>query len=100
MAKKKIPFIKYSATKLEDYEVLTSLSETKKKVFDRLVESISEGVSSKKNSVDIFRIYDSDTVLNLGKDSWKRSLERAIDFYVEQEDYSKCKICKDLIDKI
>lgn len=100
MAKKKIPFIKYTVSKFEDYETLTSLAETKRKVFDRLIESVKDGLTSKKDSVEIFRIYDSDTILHLEKSKWKTSLERAIDFYIEIEDYIKCKECKELIDKI
>ena len=51
MAKKKIPFINYQVTKIEDYENITSLITTKKKIFDRLIESVKEGIEQNKQVV-------------------------------------------------
>lgn len=100
MAKKKVPFINYTVTKVEDYETLTHMPETKRKVFDRLLESIKDGVKTNKKSVDIFRVYDSDTILILDRDKWKDSLANAIEFYIQVEEYEKCKDCRSLIENI
>ena len=38
----------------------------------------------------------------LNKDKWKNSLEKAIQFYSQEEiqDYESCKLCQDLINKL
>lgn len=100
MAKKKIPFINYSISRLEDYEVISSMPQTKKIIFDRLLECVSEGVVKNKDIIDIFKIYDTNQVIVLEKDKWRNSLENAIIFYIEQEDYEKCAECKRLIDSM
>lgn len=100
MAKKKIPFINYSITRLEDYELISSMPQTKKIIFDRLLECVSDGVKANKDSIDIFKIYDTNQVIILEKEKWRDSLENAILFYIEQEDYEKCAECKKLIDNI
>lgn len=100
MKKKRIPFINYNVTKTEDYVTLTSMKDTKRKVFDRLVEAVNDGLQSKKSSVDIFRIYESETVLILEKPKWKQSLEKAIDFYSSLEDFESCVKCQKLIENL
>ena len=100
MAKKKIPFIHYQVTKIEDYENITSLITTKKKIFDRLIESVKEGIEQNKQVVPIFKIYNPDQILNLEKEKWQDALKNAILFYTDLEDYEKCIECKRIIEKL
>lgn len=97
METNKIPIIKYNAYKIEDFEQITFMKETKKKIFDRLFICIKQAIKSKKKSIDIFKIENSDKILSLDKGKWKESLTNAINFYSEIEDFEKCIACQELI---
>jgi protein-arginine kinase activator protein McsA len=38
--------------------------------------------------------------IELKKDQWKISLEKALEYYVEKEEYDRCIECRDLINKL
>jgi hypothetical protein len=43
---------------------------------------------------------NSEYTVELEKDKWQTSLESAIEYYAEKEEYDKCIECRDLITKI
>ena len=100
MAKKRIPFISFTVDKLEDFETIEKTPFTKKVIFDRLVESVLDGIKKNKKEVTIFKIHNTDELLNLDKTKWKDSLLNAIEFYKEREEFEKCSECIRLIDQI
>lgn len=101
-AKKKrvVPFLNYSVRDFSEYDIITSMPETQKIVFDNLIEAIKFSLEKNKDHADIFKISDEYCV-SLEKDKWKDALQQAIAFYAseEYEDYEKCKQCCDIIEK-
>jgi hypothetical protein len=88
---KKIPIIS-----LEDFE-----TKAKKPLMMRtLVTNIAEGVKDNLESVNIAEIKHTDIILNVPKSEWKGGLEKAIEYYVEKEEYEQCSKIKDLINKL
>ena len=88
---KKIPIIS-----LEDFE-----TKAKKPLMMRtLVTNIAEGVKDNLESVNIAEIKHTDIILNVPKSEWKPGLEKAIEYYVEKEEYEQCSKIKDLINKL
>ena len=88
---RKIPIIS-----LEDFE-----TKAKKPLMMRtLVTNIAEGVKDNLESVNIAEIKHTDIILNVPKSEWKGGLEKAIEYYVEKEEYEQCSKIKDLINKL
>ena len=88
---KKIPIIS-----LEDFE-----TKAKKPLMMRtLVTNIAEGVKDNLESVNVAEIKHTDIILNVPKSEWKGGLEKAIEYYVEKEEYEQCSKIKDLINKL
>jgi len=88
---KKIPIIS-----LKDFE-----TKAKKPLMMRtLVTNIAEGVKDNLESVNIAEIKHTDIILNVPKSEWKGGLEKAIEYYVEKEEYEQCSKIKDLINKL
>jgi len=88
---KKIPIIS-----LEDFE-----TKAKKPLMMRtLVTNIAEGVKDNLESVNIAEIKHTDIILNVPKSEWKGGLEKAIEYYVEKEEYEQCSKIRDLINKL
>jgi hypothetical protein len=98
--RRKVPVFRVNAKPGASYEVLTEVPGLKEVVIEETVLAIKEGIRKKKKSTPIFEIAGSNCYLEIEKDKWKLSLENAIEYYVEREDYNKCIECRDLISKL
>jgi hypothetical protein len=96
-----VPFLHYTVRDFYEYDQLSEMNETKDVVFKNLYEAIKHSIQAKKETADIFMINNEEYVV-LNKDKWKNSLEKAIQFYSQEEiqDYESCKLCQDLINKL
>lgn len=98
--RRKVPVFRISARPGASYSVLTEIPEVKQVVIEETVLAIKEGITKNKKSAQIFEIAGSDCYLEIEKDKWKLSLEKALDYYAENEDYDKCIECRELISKL
>ena len=53
-----------------------------------------------KDEIKLCEVKYANTYLTVHKDSWSSSLTRALDFYIEKEEYEECIKIKELIDKL
>jgi|TARA_R110000796_G_scaffold124713_3_gene239212 protein-arginine kinase activator protein McsA len=88
---RKIPIIS-----LEDFEAKAK----KPLMIKTLVASIAEGIEDNLESVNIAEIKHHDIIINVSKKEWKSGLEKAIEYYVEEEEYEQCSKIRDLIEKL
>ena len=88
---RKIPIIS-----LEDFETKSK----KRQMFSSLVENVANGVELNLESVNIAEIKHQNLIISVPKSEWKSGLEKAIDFYVEKEEYEECSKIKELIDRL
>ena len=98
--KRKVPVFRVNAKPGASYEMLTKVPGLRHVIIEETVLAIKEGIKKKKKSIPIFEIAGSDCYVEIEKDKWKLSLENAINYYVEREDYDKCIECRDLISKL
>ena len=98
--KRTVPFLNYGVQDFTDYNYIAGMHETKKIVFDNLIEAIKFSVSRKKQEADLFKLND-DVCVSLNKEKWPATLKKAMEFYSSEqiEDYEKCKQCQELIEK-
>ena len=88
---RKIPIIS-----LEDFE-----AKAKKPVMMKsLVSNIAEGVEDNLESVNVAEIKNHDIILSVPKSEWKGGLERAMEYYIEKEEYEECSKIKKLIERL
>lgn len=100
MSRRKIPFFRITLSNGATYEQVKSNPHVREIVIEELVKAIKEGINKKKKSVSLFEIYGSGMLLELEKDNWTQSLENALTFFIEKEDYIKCIEIRDLIKQI
>jgi hypothetical protein len=98
--KRKVPIFRINIKPGASFRPLTEIPEIREIVIEETIVAIKEGINKKKKSISLFEIADSDYYVELEKDKWKLSLENAIEYYVEKEDYNKCIECRDLISKL
>jgi hypothetical protein len=88
---RKIPIIS-----LKDFE-----AKAKKPTMMRsLVSNIAEGIEDNLESVNIAEIKHTDIILSVSKDEWKPGLEKAMEYYIENEQYEVCSKIKKLIKRL
>ena len=88
---RKIPIIS-----LEDFEAKAK----KRQVYKSLIESVTEGVKLKLESVNIAEIKNHDVIISVPKTEWKGGLKNAMNYYIEREEYEECSKIKKLIEKL
>ena len=88
---RKIPIIS-----LEDFEAKAK----KPTMMKSLVSNIAEGIEYKLESVSVAEIKNYDLILNIPKSEWKGGLEKALEYYIEGEEYEQCSKVRDLINKL
>ena len=88
---RKIPIIS-----LEDFE-----AKAKKPIMMKsLVSNIAEGIEDNLESVNVAEIKNHDIILSVSKDEWKPGLEKAMEYYIEKEEYEICSKIKKLIKRL
>ena len=88
---RKIPIIS-----LEDFE-----AKAKKPTMMRsLVSNIADGINDNLESVNIAEIKNHDVIISVSKDEWKPGLEKAMEYYIENEQYEICSKIKKLIKRL
>jgi len=98
--KRKIPVLRVSVEPGASYSQLKEVPEIQKVVLEEAVYAIKEGIEKNKPSISLFEVAYSDYYIELKKDKWKSTLEKALEYYIEREEYDKCAEARDLINKL
>ena len=76
------------------------LSSKKTQVYKSLIEGVSEAIKTKKTEIKICEVKNSNIYITVEKPEWKDSLDSALQYYVNKEEYEQCSKIKNLIDKL
>lgn len=97
---RRIPKFRVNLGPGASYDMLTEVPEVIQVVIDETVVAIKEGIAKNKKSINLFEVTNSDYYIELKKEQWKSSLEKALEYYIEKEEYDRCIECRDLINKL
>lgn len=98
LKKRELPPLGYTVHRLSDYQTITNLRKTKKFVFLNLIRAIKDGIDEGVEQVGLVKLKGSNASILLNKSNWKPSLNNAILFFTESEEYENCQKCKDLLE--
>ena len=76
------------------------LKQKKRQVYTSLVEGITEAFETNSDEIKLCEVKYANTYLTVHKDNWSGSLAKAMDFYIEREEYEECSKIKKLINKL
>ena len=82
------------------FEFNEELSPKKHQVYKSLVDGVSEAIKTNKNEIKLCEVKNSNLYIIVEKQEWKKSLDSALQFYVDKEEYEECSRIKNLIDKL
>jgi len=75
-------------------------SSKKPQVYKSLVDGISEAIKTNKEEIKLCEVKNTNTYITVEKPEWKASLDSALQFYINTEEYEECSKIKNLIDKL
>ena len=82
------------------FEYNEELSSKKPQVYKSLVEGVSKAIKNNKEEIKLCEVKNTNTYITVEKPEWKKSLDSALQFYIDTEEYEQCSKIKDLIDKL
>ena len=82
------------------FEFNEELSPKKHQVYKSLVDGVSEAIKTNKNEIKLCEVKNSNLYITVEKQEWKKSLDSALQFYIDIEEYEECSKIKNLIDKL
>jgi hypothetical protein len=98
--RRKIPVFRVSIEPGADYSQLNDVPEIKQIVLEETIFAIKDGIKKNKNSISLFEVAHTDYYIELSKNKWKPSLEKALEYFLEKEEYDRCAVMRDLISKL
>ena len=69
-------------------------------VYDRILEAVGEGLFLELDEIRLFELNGTDVYLTSDKENWRSGIEKAIDYFVKIEQYEKCIVGKQLLNKL
>jgi len=89
--KRKIPIISFNELELK---------KKKPQVYKSLIEGITEAFETESDEIKLCEVKYANTYLTVHKSSWSGSLAKAMEYYIEKEEYEECSKIKKLINKL
>ena len=82
------------------FEYNEELSSKKTQVYRSLVDGVTEAIKNNKKEIKLCEVKNSGVFITVEKQEWKKSLDSALQFYIDSEEYEECSKIKNLIDKL
>ena len=97
---RQIPVFRLVLNRGVSYEDVQKDSYVQEVVMSEVINAIKDGIKRKHRNISLFQINDSNYVIGLDKKQWKPSLQSALKFYEEKEEYNKCSEIVKLINSL
>ena len=82
------------------FEYNEELNSKKPMVYKSLIDGVTEAIKTDKEAIKLCEVKNSGVFITVEKPEWKESLDSALQFYINTEEYEKCSKIKNLIDKL
>jgi protein-arginine kinase activator protein McsA len=82
------------------FEYNEELKSKKQQVYKSLIEGVTEAIKTDKEEIKLCEVKNANIFITVEKQEWKKSLDSALQFYIDKEEYEKCSKIKDLINKL
>lgn len=88
------------ARRIPVFEYNEELKSSKHRVYKSLVDGVTEAIKKDKKEIKLCEVKNSGIYITVEKQEWKNSLDSALQYYIDIEEYEECSKIKDLIDKL
>ena len=82
------------------FEFNEELKSKKHQVYKSLIEGVTEAIKSDKKEIKLCEVKNSGVFITVEKPEWRESLDSALQYYIDTDEYEECSKIKNLIDKL
>ena len=82
------------------FEYNEELKSKKPQVYKSLVDGVIDAIKTDKEEIKLCEVKNSGIFITVEKQEWKNSLDSALQYYIDTEEYEECSKIKKLIDKL
>ena len=82
------------------FEFNEELRSKKFQVYKSLIDGVTEAIKENKKEIKLCEVKNSGIFITVEKENWKDSLDSALQYYIDVEEYEECSKIKNLIDKL
>ena len=82
------------------FEYNEELKSKKPQVYKSLVDGVIDAIKTDKEEIKLCEVKNSGIFITVEKQEWKNSLDSALQYYIDTEEYEECSKIKDLINKL
>ena len=82
------------------FEYNEELNTKKPQVYKSLVDGVTEAIKTNKDKINLCEVKNTNVYITVEKSEWKSSLDSALQFYENTEEYEECSIIKNLINRL
>jgi hypothetical protein len=82
------------------FEFNEELGSKKHQVYKSLIDGVTEAIQTDKKEIKLCEVKNSNIYITVEKQNWKDSLDSALQFYINTEEYEQCSKIKNLLDKL
>jgi hypothetical protein len=82
---------------LEEEEASDFFEDNNDFVYDRLIQAVSEGIRSGRDSIRLFELNGTGVFMTSNKADWQKGVQQALDYFEVIEDYDKCIVARQLL---
>ena len=82
------------------FEFNEELSPKKHQVYKSLIDGVTDAIKENKKEIKLCEVKHSGIYITVEKTEWKKSLDSALQYYIDIEEYEECSKIKNLIDKL
>ncbi len=72
----------------------------KPQIYKSLVEGISDAIKDNDSKIELCEVRNSNIYVTVDRRDWKLSLDKALEFYENKEEYEECSKIIDLINQL
>ena len=85
---------------LEIEEADTFFDENSDFVYERILQTVEEGLRSKRTEIRLFELNGTGVYVTSNRPDWKVGVQQALDYFVLTEQYDKCITARQLLQKL
>ena len=82
------------------FEFNEELKSKKHQVYKSLIDGVTEAIKNDNREIKLCEVKNSGIFITVEKPEWKKSLDSALQYYIDIEEYEQCSKIKRLIDKL
>jgi hypothetical protein len=85
---------------LEEDEADMFFGENLQFVHERILQAVDEGIKANKDYIRLFELNGTGVYITSNKEDWSQGVEHAMDYFASMEQYDKCIIARQLLQKL